>query len=323
MSKRVYLRSSLPVLFILCVFVMSLSLVRSQNENGQNSEDQDAAFRKMLREHQESAIKDQMAPTVSRNKQLRKETLEESFRKLALYDDDQYGSPGYMTNVLGENTEIHELLSNRRVIKILQEFKKLPRNQARIKAKKYHQDALASLSKVLNVEFEPYDPQKQYAIGRRNEIFMVMTSVLLSASLGDIPHLTQRIDEWKEMTTKAREQWIQKNYPANLADDFSKHFFLDATSHVSLLMFVAQRNGILPDVLQKQVNGCQFVDVPLVAWDAPITYYDNRRFGGASASLENIQMVFRVYNLSALTEEQKRKNDELIQSLTETVKSLE
>lgn len=322
MLQRIHLWRRVPLLLVFCVFAVSLSLVHSQNPDRQNPEDKDAAFRKIIEEHQKSASAQQMAPTVSRTKRISTETLDESFSKLSLNDDDQYTSPGYTTNVLGENTEIHELLSNRRVIKILQEFEKLPRDQAKIKALKFHKDALDSLSKVLNVEFEPYDPKKIYAFIRPNEKFTAMTSVLLSASLRDIPLVTQRIEEWEQLTTKVREQLIKKNFPPDKADKFSKLFFLDATSHVSLLMFAAQRKGVLPDVLQIQLSGCQIMDIPLVAWDAPITYYDNRRFGGSPASLENIYMVFRVYNLSVLTEEHQRKNAELIQLLNETVKSL-
>lgn len=323
MFKQINLWYCIPPFLIFCVFVATLSLVHSQNTSSKKNPEEELAEIKANAEMLENV---QMWPTAQRVLLLSTETLEESFRKLAAYDDGQYFEPGYETQRMGENTNMQILLSNRRVLKILQDFEKLPLDQAKTKAKELHKIALNSLSKVLDVEFEPYSSEKRYGVVRLNEQFMAMTSVLLSASLGDIPFVIQRIEEWELIITKVREKLSKKNYPPRLAENFSQHYFLDPTSFVSILMFATERKGTLPEILKNKVSKYRAVNIPLVAWNADKTYYDGLKYqgqGGGNFSLENTQMVFRVYNLPTGNEEYNRQNKELIQSLKEVMASMD
>jgi len=307
--------SFFPPFFLLCVFVAALSWVHSQNPNqpglAKVLEAQLAEAKAAANMHETL----QMLPTVSRVLALSTETLDESFRKLATYGDGQYFEPGYMTNVAGINTTFHELLSNRRVIKVLHEFEKLPLEQAKVKAEEFHKIALNSFSKAIDVEVAAYSPDKKYGSFRQNEQFMLMTSVILSASLGDIPTVTHRIKEWEQIITRVEEKMIQKNFPPNLAETLSQYYFLDPTSFVSILMFALERKGQVPDVAKNKIaemNNCTIVTIPIVAWNAGKTYYDDlRQRGNVSISWEDTQMFIRVYELLGGTDGRNRKNQEL------------
>ena len=318
MFKRISLWYSVPPLLILCVFAATFSFVHSQNANRPTPADVAAAKIADIKNNAAITESFQMLPTSQRVLLLSTETLDESFQKLAAYDDGQFFEPGYMTQSASENTNMQVLLSNRRVLKILQEFEKLPLDQAKNKALELHKIALSSLSKILDVEHEPYSPEKVYGVIRPNELFMVMTSVLLSASLGDVPFVMQRIDEWELIITKVEEKMIKKNYPPNHASRFSQCYFLDPTSFASMLMFAAERKGTVPETMKNKVSKCKVVDVPLVAWNAAETYHGNLKYqGGENFSSENTQFVFRVYNLPTGTDEYDRLNGEIIQSLKE------
>ena len=321
MFKRISLWYSVPPLLVLCVFAATFSFVHSQNTSRPTPANVAAAKIADIKNNAAITESFQMLPTSQRVLLLSTETLDESFQKLAAYDDGQYFEPGYMTQSASENTNMQVLLSNRRVLKILQEFEKLPLDQAKNKALELHKIALSSLSKVLDVEFEPYSSGKMYGVVRPNEQFMVMTSVLLSASLGDMPFVMQRIDEWELIITKVKEKLIKKNYPLGQASKFSQHYFLDPTSFVSILMFAAERRGTIPEAMKSNVSQYKTVDIPLVAWSAYKTHYDAQGRGGGNFSLENTQIVFRVYDLPSGTEEYDRQNEEIIQSLKEIMLS--
>jgi len=326
MLKRINLWYCLPPFFILCIFVATLSLVHSQNRSRQNPTFEDQLAE--LKTNQEIVEMVKMGPIAGRVLALSTETLHESFLKLATYDDDQYGSPGYTTNVYGEMTEIQELLSNRRVIKILQEFEKLPLDQAKIKAKELHKIALDSLSQVIDealVAYTKFPTAESYGVIRPNELFMAMTSVLLSASLGDIPFVLHRIEEWERMVAIAKNKILsnEKSYPLNFAEGYSQCVFLDPTSFVTMLMFATERKGSIPEIVKNKVAEYETFDIPIVAWNAERTYYDDLKYhgGGSTISLENMLMDFRVYNLRKGAEEWNRSNQELIQFLKKAMAS--
>ena len=82
-----------PLVDRVLAFVMSISLDHAQNHTGQYVE----LTQDQLAESQATAEMNEalmMQPTVQRVLQLSTETLDESFRKLATYDDNQYGNPG-------------------------------------------------------------------------------------------------------------------------------------------------------------------------------------------------------------------------------------
>ena len=121
--------SNLPFVDRVIAYVMSISLDQAQNANlppvnqvVELTEEEFAEFMANL-QNENLAMHPEAAKRVL---QLGTETLEASFRKLATYDDGQYSYPGYMTNRLGEETDLQKLLSNRRFMKVLQEFENLP-----------------------------------------------------------------------------------------------------------------------------------------------------------------------------------------------------
>jgi len=162
---------------------------------------------------------------------------------------------------------------------------------------------------------------------RKDEQFMAMTSVLLSASLGDIPFVMQRIEEWEQMITKIREKFQSdiKIYPLYF-EPLLQYHFLDPTSFVSILMFAQERSGKgIPENVKNKIaeTYCQIADVPLVAWHANKTYYDDLwHRGGGNFSWENTYIVFRVYTLHGGTEERIGASQELVQFVKETLASM-
>ena len=318
-------KKSIPLLFLLifCVFVVMYSLVHSQNGNRQNLSVQvtplpgiqvtqrteaEIAEIKATQEMDEAI---QMAPTASRVLSLSTETLEESFLKLATYDDGQYFQPGYIPPDDFECIDMQVLLSNRRVIKILQDFEKLPLDQAKTKAKGLHKIAMDYFYMVVENGLDQYEKYSfiEHTDDLKHVNFMATTSLLLSASLGDVPFLIQRIEEWEQTLEKLRKRILlnEKKYPPNTADaylPYSSHSsFFDPTGFVSILMFAVERSG-------------NYLPLHSEIWNANKTYYDDLRHReGGNLSWENTQMFFRIYNLPCKTELYNRQGKELFQSV--------
>ena len=323
MFKRSNLWYSVPPILLLCVFVATFTLVHSQNANYSNYE----ALLAENRATTEMYETIQMLPATQRVLLLSTETLDESFRKLGEYDDGQYFNPGYEIRNWGIPPIFHVLLSNRRTIKILQEFEKLPPDQAKIKAKKFHEIALDSLSKALDKVPIAVFPDGGYGIVRQDELYMALTSLLLSASLGDVPFLMQQIEDWEQtITNKIRSN--EKTYAPKLAETLlrSPYFFPDPTSLVSILMFAMERKGGIPEVMKSRIaeTDCTIADIPLVAWNAYKTYYDYRRQGISDTPISwgDTQLFFRVYEIRCDTEDNIRASKELVRFLKEMMAAM-
>ena len=331
MFKRINFRYCVPLL-LFSVFAVALSLVHSQNVSRQTrvrvvdySEEQLANLMANF-EVQETI---QMLPTAQRVLLLSTETLDESFRKLATYDDGQYFEPGYTTNVWGEIPTIHELLSNRRVIKVLQEFEKLPSDQAKIKAEEFHRIAMKAISDALDkASFGvlSYENEDHYGILRQDELFMALTSLLLSASLGDIPFVMERIEDW-EHTIANKFQSDEKRYNPKLMKAIldSGYHSPDPVSLVSIMVFALERKGNVPEIVNKKITetDCKTTSIPLVKWNADRTYYDVLKHqGNLPMSWEDTLMFFRVFSLQRGDEERDRTNQDIIHFLKETMASM-
>ena len=342
MFKRINLWYCFPPFLILCVFVAALSFVHSQNGSSQKivarigspdgqvielNEEEYATFLAEQKATEEMYEAMRMEPIARRILLLSTETLDESFLKLATYDDGQYFEPGYMTQRSDENTDMQTLLSNRRVIKILQEFERLPLDQAKIKAKELHKIALDNLYRAIDADLN-------FLVLELNEFehakFMATTSVLLSASLGDIPFLMQRIEEWEQMIAEMRKriQADESIYPPDVVEAYSPNsfFFFDPTCFVSILMFAVERSGNIPETVKNKIAeaDCRIVDIPLVAWNANKTYYDDLRHRetGDTISWETTQTFFRVYNFPIGNELYRQQSKKFLRSLQETIESM-
>ena len=332
MFKRINFRYCVP-LVLFSVFAVTLSLVHSQNVNRQTrvrvvdySEEEIANIRANA-EMQETI---QMLPTAQRVLLLSTETLDESFRKLATYDDGQYFEPGYTTNRYSEDTTLKRLLSNRRVIKIMQEFEKLPLEQARAKAKELHQVARNNLARLLHGVLGEY----QKSLGQESAKstsdyeqakFMILTSLLLSASLGDVPLVIQQIDDWEQIPADIKKQAFAVNYPQNLieASSLQNSFYFDATSFVSILMFAMERKGPLPETIRNKVVDYKADSIPLVAWNANKTYFDDiSHSGNDSFSWEDTQIFFTIYDFPVGSESSRKEGYDFFHALKDMVSSL-
>ena len=319
--------ASLPLVNRVIAFVMSISLDQAQNANlppanqiVELSEDQFAE----ITANQQKYETLRMQPTVDRVARLGSETLDESFLKLGIYDDGQYFRPGYMTNVWGESTKMQTLFSNRRVIKVLQEFEKLPRTQAEAKAKEFHHFALNALSRVIDDELPLYAGIPQDAIWgvvNKDEQYMALTSLLLSASLGDTAFLLERIEEWEQLVVNVKETILSQpeTYPSGFAEFYPQFYFPDATCFVSIVMFATERNGSLMQNAGDYVADCRVMDIPIAGWNANKTYFDELRHGGTPASEEDTRSDFRIYRLRHGSEKDDRYNEELVQALKRAV----
>ena len=332
MFKRIHFRYCVPLL-LLCVFAVTLSLVHSQNVSRQTrvrvvdySEEEIANI--LANAEMQETI--QMLPTAQRVLLLSTETLDESFRKLATYDDGQYFEPGYTTDVMFVETDLKTLLSNRRVIKIMQDYEKLPLEQARAKAKEFHQIAMNNISRVVNTELDEYEKTGEpLPIGNDDQHakYMTLTSLLLTASLGDIPLVIQQMEAFGQGPADVKKRYLKKR-PADFVEAYSKleySRFVDVSSLVSILMFAVEQNGTQPEIVKRRIAeaDCRIEDIPLVAWDAKKTYFDDIRLRGEGLiSWENTHLVFRVYSFSWLNESERLRNFEFYRSLEDTIASV-
>ena len=357
MLKRIKLWYCIPVLF-LCVLVATLSLVHSQYANitpvdrvlafvmslsinqAQNAnlpsdvkltQEQYADIQATL-DMAEMRENLQMQPIVQRVQQLSTETLDESFRKLATYDNGQYNEPGFMTQSVTEHTDMQRLLSNRRVIKVLQEFENLPFEQAKDKAEELHKIAMNHISRVINTKLDQYEKTREplpHDNEHQHAKYMIMTSLLLSASLGDIPLVMRQIDELGQGPEDVRKRILANKtlYPSGLKDCTLENTpYFDTTSFVSILMFAVERSGTAPENVKRKIAeaSCEIVDIPLVEWNADRTYYDELRYGGnVSMTQDSVQIFFRIYNFSSswINEQTRNQNSKFFWSLHEIIAS--
>lgn len=320
------MRKVIFLLLITCVFAVAITLVHSQNGSRQDSIDAEAE----LKTNQEIAEFYQSFPTMQRTLLLSTETLDQSFRKLAEYDDGQYFEPGYIAPDDYECTDLQMLLSNRRVIKILQEFEKLTLDQAKIKAKEFHKIAVNHVSKVINTSLDQYEASPgplPASDDDKHAKYMVITSLLLSASLGDVPFLMQRIDELEQVLAVAKNR-VQTNkiFPSSFAKGFSleNSFYFDTTSFVSIMMFALEKKGYSPEAVKTKIAnaGCRVADIPIVSWDANKTYHDDLKFhGNGSISWENLYTSFRIYRFPHDIDPLRKQGYEFFRSLQETMVS--
>jgi len=323
--------ASLPFVDRVIAYVMSISMDNSQNANLppanqliELTEDQFDEF--MANQQNENPP---MHPVVAKRVlQLSSETLDESFRKLASYDDGQYVHPGYTTNVQFKENHLQRLLSNRRFIKVLQEFENLPPEQAKTKAEEFHRIAMNHYSTVTHALLDEYEknPYPEANPDSYHLKFMILASLALTASLGDFPLVMQQIDEWGTGPADVRKRLLTM-YPMELLETctLENTFFFDTSSFVSILMFAAERSGTMPENVKTIINeaDCEIDDIPLVAWNADRTYYDDlRNFRNGSISGEDAQMVFRIYTFSRFNESQRQQNYEFFRTLQETIASL-
>jgi len=91
-------------------------------------------------------------------------------------------------------------------------------------------------------------------------------------------------------------------------------------------MFALERSGNIPEIVKYVTAeaGCEIRTIPLVAWNAAKTYYDNHFYHGGNipVSLETTQVNFRIYALPVNTREGTRHANQLFQWLKETMASM-
>ena len=206
---------------------------------------------------------------------LKKQSLDESFA--GLLDDQQYSSPGYHPEIKGAPVDMETLLSSRVFLKVLQQFGELPRRQAIEKLHEFCKRAIkefddALIACILRYEDPPSAPPESVsALGAK---YMVCTTMLLAAQLGEHRVLVNQIDEMERLID-AYVDHVRKSefFPPFVVQIAPSTGALETDCVLSVILYASKRAGI--DLKAEiPLDALVLKTIPLFRWDAEATYYD-------------------------------------------------
>jgi len=217
-----------------------------------------------------------------RIEELSRESLAESF--IRLQDNQTYVPESLLSGAIGKVTDLQVMFSNRGFLKVFQQFKDLPHEEALDKLNKFSRWAIDSLeAKMRSMRYEEAVPfgnglavPSSCAEAQVFSSYLVYTSMILAAYLGENALIIHQLDEVQRIIDECIDRVHRSDtIPPDLKDSVSQAIgVLDENTLLSILIYAAERTGIdlseadIPfDALTKEV-------IPLFPWDAEWTHFD-------------------------------------------------
>jgi len=244
--------------------------------------------------------------------ELRKESLEESF--IRLQDDQSYIPESLLSGTMNPKMDLQRMFSNRGFLKVFQEFKNLPREQAIAKLNKINEWATegfenmmkatlyedAVLLKPISEDFRvPLLVPSSSEDAETAAGYLVYTSMLCAAYFGENTLIINQLDEIQRIVDECIERVHRSDtIPLDLKDSVSQAIVaLEENALLSILIYAAERTevdlseaGIPFEVFTQEV-------IPLFPWDAEWTPYDYPVFRmGVQLDSNDTDELFTVYS---------------------------
>ena len=198
---------------------------------------------------------------------LQQQSLDETFGYLL--DDQQYlAYPSYHPQTKGVPVELERLLSSRAFLKTFQQFGELSREEALEKLPLFCDRAIETFEASLVPNSDTYISM----IGAK---YMVCTSMLLAACMGESEWLLYQLDRMQFLVDKCAE-----NDEIQLNHDMLRLFaLLEDDCLFTVLMYALKQTGAdweinIPDTVRQK-------SIPLCHWNALATYHDKLARGVA------------------------------------------
>jgi hypothetical protein len=261
-------------------------------------------------------------------KELEEESLEESFSNLI--NDQQYYYPGYHTPIKGTPVELETLFSSRRFLKVFQQFQFLPQNQANALLDKFCKQAIDEYKiAVLETrnpktttpttsDSHPKTSKPHNLKGAKN---MIYTSMLLAAHNGNCLKVWEQFEKTNQIIQEEKKYIEEKNKNKEL-DKLDKllisvmSFDRDCITNIFMYAFSQTKNN--SDLVIKLKSNLNQKEVPLVKWDAKVTYYDFLhcdiflRSGNFTIDNKTVIQNFTVYSLPRYGDNKSVNFDEIV-----------
>ena len=261
-----------------------------------------------------------------RIEELRKESLEESF--VRLQDDQSYISESLLSGAMDPRMDLQRMFSNRGFLKVFQQFKTLPHEQAvsklnefgtwategfedMMKATQYENAVLLSpisedFRATLLVPSSSVDAEA--AAG-----YLVYTSLLLAAYLGENTLITNQLDEIQRIVDECFDRVNGSDtIPPDLKYSVSRAIVvLEENALLSILIYAAERTGV--DLSEADIPFDHLTQevIPLFPWDAEWTHYDYPvHRGGLRLDPNDADALFTVYSFPRFVRPGERFFDE-------------
>jgi hypothetical protein len=183
------------------------------------------------------------------------------------------------------------MFSNRGFLKVFQQFKDLPHEEALEKLNEFSEKAIDRLdTKMRAIRYEEAVPMN--VVGARQEVglmvpsscadaqspagYLVYTSMILAAHLGENALITHQLDEVQRIIDECIDRVNRSDtIPPDLKDTVSQAIgVFDENALLSILMYAAERTGVDLSETGIPFDDIEQVVIPLFPWDAEWTHYD-------------------------------------------------
>ena len=261
------------------------------------------------------------AKVKERVEELKKESLEESF--VRLQDDQSYIPEGLLSGTMNPKMDLQRMFSNRGFLKVFQEFKALPREEALDNLNEFWEKAIGEYEAGTERTLLFYDVAADPAMREQYEQLRLemrssplrssfsvkstfYTPMILAAHLGENTLLADMIDEAQYLTdtridrlskSNAIPLWIKNTILPEDPDQMHPPIWLEENALLSILVYAAERTGVDLSETSIPFDDIEQATIPLVQWDAEWTPYDYPVFrGGVQLDPNDADEQFTVYS---------------------------